>query len=331
MLNNKDRLPGAVQLMAKAAQDAGLTVNGTALELEDLMKKGKLRSADVLPFFAKRLQEFANANGALESKLNSNRVAMNRLKSSYEIAANEFFDAGWGEGLTELFNDLAKNIKGLNPLLRGFGRIFGSVMRGISTAITLVSAPFKVFGMLLDKVTQLTGRFSAIAVPALNIVAATMLYKLVPALQATTAWLTRLLVPLAPWIGLLALLLISLDELEASLNPNRLGLFEEFGNYLGSKLFDIVQDTKAKLSELGAWIKKWASDLLAPILDPLSKLKAMLPSMPSLPSTSSAMSSNLATKAIQETSNNTTFNIYGVTDPKMVATEVDARMRMWNQ
>ncbi len=328
MLNNKDRLPGAVQMMAKAAQDAGLTVKGTALELEVLMKKGKLMSADVLPFFAKRLQEFANANGALESKLNSNRVAMNRLKSSYEIAADEFFSAGWGEGLTELFNDLAKNIQGLNPLLRGFGRIFGSVMRGISTAITLVSAPFKVFGMLLDKVTQLTGRFSAIAVPALNIVAATMLYRLVPALQVTAAWLTRLLVPLAPWIAALGLLLVSLDELEASLNPNRLGLFEEFGNYLGSKLFDIVQDTKAKLSELGAWIKKWASDLLAPILDPFSKLKAMLPSMPSLPS---ATSTDLATKALQATSNNTTFNIYGVTDPKMVATEVDTRMRMWNQ
>lgn len=327
-----DRLPGAVQMMAKAAQDAGLTVNGTASELEVLMKKGQLMSADVLPFFAKRLQEFANANGALESKLNSNRVAMYRLKSSYEIAANEFFSAGWGEGLTELFNDLAKNIQGLNPLLKGFGRIFGSVMRGISTAITLVSAPFKLFGMLLDKVTQLTGRFSAIAVPALNIVAATMLYKLVPALQATTAWLTRLLVPLAPWIGALALLLVSLDELEASLNPNRLGLFEEFGNYLGSKLFDIVQDTKAKLIELGAWIKKWASDLLTPILDPFRKLKAMLPSMPSLPSASSAMSSNLATKANEQaTSNNTTFNIYGVTDPKMVATEVDARMRMWYQ
>lgn len=326
-----DRLPGAVQMMAKAAQDAGLTVNGTASELEVLMKKGQLMSADVLPFFAKRLQEFANANGALESKLNSNRVAMNRLKSSYEIAANEFFSAGWGEGLTELFNDLAKNIQGLNPLLKGFGRIFGSVMRGISTAITLVSAPFKVFGMLLDKVTQLTGRFSAIAVPALNIVAATMLYKLVPALQASTVWLTRLLVPIAPLLGALGLLLVAFDELEASLNPNRLGVFEEFGNYLGSKLFDIVQDAKAKLSELGIWIRQWASDLLAPILEPFNKLKAMLPSMPSLPSASSAMSSDLATKAIQATSNNTTFNIYGVTDPKMVATEVDARMRMWNQ
>ena len=228
MLNKMDRLPGAVQMMAKAAQDAGLTVNGTASELDALMKKGKVMSADVLPFFAKRLQEFANANGALESKLNSNSVAMNRLKSSYEIAANDFFGAGWGEGLTVLFNDLANNIKGLTPLLRGFGRIFGSVMRGLSTVITLVAAPFEVFGMLLDRITQLTGKFSAVVVPAVNLVAAALLYKLVPALQASTAWMARMLAPIAPFIAALGLLLVAFDELEAALNPNRLGVLEEF-------------------------------------------------------------------------------------------------------
>lgn len=327
-----DRLPGAVQLMAKAAQDAGLTVNGTALELEDLMKKGKIMSADVLPFFAKRLREFANANGALESKLDSNRVAMNRLKSSYEIAANDFFGAGWGEGLTVLFNDLANNIKGLTPLLRGFGRIFGSVMRGLSTVITLVAAPFKVFGMLLDRITQLTGKFSAVVVPAVNLVAAALLYKLVPALQASTIWMARMLAPLAPFIAALGLLLVAFDELEASLNPNRLGVLEEFGAYLGGKLFDVVQDAKAKLTELGIWIRQWAKDLLAPILEPFERLKSFIPSMPSLPSAPAAMNSNLATKALSATAQPApiTININGVTDPKMVAMEVDARMRMYN-
>ena len=90
-LNTMEVMPNAIQLMAKAAQDAGLSVNGTVAELMKLMEQGKVASDVILPHFAKRLHEAASANGGLEKAMNSNRAAMARLITSSQEAANEFF------------------------------------------------------------------------------------------------------------------------------------------------------------------------------------------------------------------------------------------------
>ncbi len=60
-------LPNSLQLMAKAAQDAGLSTSGTVKEMLELQKQGKLVSSEIIPHFSKRMSEAAKANGGLEA------------------------------------------------------------------------------------------------------------------------------------------------------------------------------------------------------------------------------------------------------------------------
>lgn len=214
-----DRLPGAVQMMAKAAQDAGLTVNGTASELEDLMKKGKLMSADVLPFFAKRLQEFANANGALESKLNSNRVAMNRLKSSYEITANMFFESGFGEGLTDTFNTLAETLKDLNPMFRVLGRVIGIVFKALTFGIRLLAAPLN---FLFTQIERLTNLFDdwVLGIPIALGAIAISLRSLTSAAAIFGVSLNAAFLPVLTTIAAVLVALVAVEDFFRSFDPN---------------------------------------------------------------------------------------------------------------
>jgi len=155
-------LPNAIQIMAKSAKDAGLTVNGTVKEMMDLQMQGGLISEKVLPHFAKNMREAAAANGALEMKLQSNRVAMNRLKFAMAEAAETTFSAKFGEGLTKLFNTLSDNIRDLEPLFKGFGRILGSVFKVISVGVDLITPPLRLVGVILDNITEVLGDFSFI-------------------------------------------------------------------------------------------------------------------------------------------------------------------------
>lgn len=153
-------LPNAIQIMAKSAKDAGLTMNGTVKEMMDLQMQGGLISEKVLPHFAKNMRDAAAANGALELKLKSNRVAMNRLNFATAEAAETTFSAKFGEGLTTLFNTLSDNIRDLEPLFKGMGRILGSVFKVISVGVDLITPPLRFVGVILDSITETLGDFS---------------------------------------------------------------------------------------------------------------------------------------------------------------------------
>ncbi|QXN60113.1 hypothetical protein KUA24_46 [Vibrio phage HNL01] len=155
--------------MAKAAQDAGLSVDGTVKSMMDLQQKGALISSKVLPHFAKRLRDAAQANGGLEKAMLSNRVAMNRMTTSMQMAADKIFRSGLAEGLTKLFNSTAKMIKDNQPLWESLGKTIGGVLKGISFLIDNVVAPaLSAFGSILTAVTDLMGNFSAIALVAFS-------------------------------------------------------------------------------------------------------------------------------------------------------------------
>ncbi len=153
-------LPNAIQIMAKSAKDAGLTMNGTVKEMMDLQMKGGLLSEKVLPHFAKNMREAAAANGALELKLKSNRTAMNRLKTAASLSGDTVFSAKFGEGLTQLFNTLIESLLDLEPLFKGFGRILGSVFKVISVGVDLITPPLRLVGVILDAITDTLGDFS---------------------------------------------------------------------------------------------------------------------------------------------------------------------------
>lgn len=158
-----ERLPGAVQLMATAAQKAGLigreVPKGQIVsEMEKLMKAGKLLARDVLPFFSKELSKFA-APGITKA-LNSNRVAMGRLVFSMQEAANEIFKGGFGQGLSDFFNASAKFIRENSDLWKAFGAILGSVFKGLAAIINFLRPIFSAIGTVLKGITDLLGDFA---------------------------------------------------------------------------------------------------------------------------------------------------------------------------
>ncbi len=158
-------MPNAIQLMSKAAQDAGLSVNGTVAEMMDLQQRGELISTEVLPHFAKRLREAAAANGGLEKAMNSNRVAMNRMTTAFQVASDEFFNSGFGEGLTDMFNSIGKLMKDNSTLWESLGKIVGGVLKALSVVIDEVLNPIlSALGSILNLITTTLGDFSGILV-----------------------------------------------------------------------------------------------------------------------------------------------------------------------
>lgn len=184
-----------MQLMAKSAQDAGLSVNGTVKELMGLMQNGQVMADKVLPHFAKRLREFAS--GGLEKALQSNRVAMNRLVTTFQIAGNQIFMSGLSEGLTEFFNTSADSVKEMQALFKSMGAILGSVFKGLSLIIRKVTPVFVAIGEVLQDITGFTKEWSA---ALLVLVSPTVLGALIsPAirtgLMVIASTFTRILAP----------------------------------------------------------------------------------------------------------------------------------------
>ncbi|AGH32169.1 hypothetical protein VPHG_00102 [Vibrio phage 11895-B1] len=147
--------------MAKAAQDAGISISGSVKEMMELQQRGELISAKVLPFFAQRMHEAAVANGGLENALNSNRVAMNRMVTSFQMAGDAMFKSGFGEGLTELFNSIGDMISDNMPLWKALGKIVGGVLSGLADVIDTIIAPaLSALGSIFHALTKLFGDFS---------------------------------------------------------------------------------------------------------------------------------------------------------------------------
>ncbi|AGG57825.1 hypothetical protein VPBG_00053 [Vibrio phage helene 12B3] len=132
-------MPNALQVMAKAAKDAGLETDGSVKALMKLMENGEVMAKDVMPHFARRMRETAAVG--LDKAMDSNRVAMNRMLNTMQIAADNVFINGWAEGLTELFNTVAEVIKENDVLFTEFGKTMGKVFKGFAWIVEKLVAP----------------------------------------------------------------------------------------------------------------------------------------------------------------------------------------------
>lgn len=155
-------MPNAIQLMATAAKDAGLSVNGTVAEMLDLQKNGKLISSKVLPEFAEALSNAARNNNGLDDALKSNRVSMNRLQFTMEEAADNFFKSGFSEGLTDLFNSMSSFIRNNTKLWKSLGTVVGGVLKLLAKLVTVLEKAFQALGAVIDGVVFIMGDFAAL-------------------------------------------------------------------------------------------------------------------------------------------------------------------------
>jgi tape measure domain-containing protein len=107
-----EQLPGAYGMMAKAAQDAGLSVSGSTQELGKLLDEGKLASAEVLPFFAKRMEEAFGKNA--EANINTISGSANRFNNELTLLIDALdngkvisFWATFQNSMADVFKDLS--------------------------------------------------------------------------------------------------------------------------------------------------------------------------------------------------------------------------------
>ena len=73
-----NHLPGAFNLMAKAAGNAGVTTNGTTAELEELMRKGDALASVLLPAFADELNKLTK-----DAHFDSLQTSLNRFSNAW--------------------------------------------------------------------------------------------------------------------------------------------------------------------------------------------------------------------------------------------------------
>lgn len=143
-------IPGSLQVFVKASQEA---FNDTTIDVEklmDMMQKGELKAAKVLPFVAKYFAEAARNGGALDKALQSNRVAMQQMQQTWVNFQNSIFQGGFGEQMTRVFRDLATILDSNGELATNLGKFFGSVIEGFWDMVTEIHDDF----VLLDRIVS---------------------------------------------------------------------------------------------------------------------------------------------------------------------------------
>lgn len=132
-----EQIPIAMQAMAKAA---GTTVAG----LDDLLKQGKLMSADVLPKFADALNEMI-PNVSTDNL----ETSINRLKNTFTELTNRLDIQGKYKGLVDWFNGL---ISGIENKLTGLATFVGGIL-GVKMIQNLYLY-FKKFSNVIDQTVK---------------------------------------------------------------------------------------------------------------------------------------------------------------------------------
>tara|TARA_Y100001956_G_scaffold4944_1_gene4446 strand:+ start:5644 stop:6570 length:927 start_codon:yes stop_codon:yes gene_type:complete len=142
--------------MARAAKDAGLTMNGTEAELFKMMEQGKVLAKDILPAFAKQLRQTAHDGGALTHALDNNlSVAIGKATFNLQQMSNAIFTGGLKDALKLVLD----NFNLLAPKTKDLAFLLGKTLGGAVTAVTM---PFVLFGAALADVWTLTKKITGV-------------------------------------------------------------------------------------------------------------------------------------------------------------------------
>lgn len=141
-------IPGSLQVFVKATQEAFNDTTIDVAKLMDMMQKGELKTAKVMPFVAKYYAEAARRGGALEKAQNGSRVAMQQLFMTWAQFQNQIFKGKFEEQTTRVFRDLAKILNSNGDLASGIGNFFGSIIEGFWDMVTEIHDDF----VLLDRI-----------------------------------------------------------------------------------------------------------------------------------------------------------------------------------
>ncbi|MBL5840852.1 tape measure protein [Enterobacter asburiae] len=144
-------IPGSLQVFIKASQEAFNDSTIDVTKMLDMMQKGELKAAKVLPFVAKYYSEAANKGGALQTALKGNRVAMQRLTLTWMDFQNKVFASGFGDSLTEAFNELSKILDSNGPLAQNLGQFFKGFTDGFMWMVYTVYNTFVLIQGIMER------------------------------------------------------------------------------------------------------------------------------------------------------------------------------------
>lgn len=142
-----DRLPIAMSTAAKAT---GVTVQ----ELTKMLENGELIATDFLPKFSKQLRIAARNGGALNAALQTSGVALQRLKSSFDLNVDQAFTAGFGSGFTSFLENMRATVDNMAPTFRTFGRVVGGALNAFGVTLRAVSQLLRPVAFGLDQISQ---------------------------------------------------------------------------------------------------------------------------------------------------------------------------------
>lgn len=144
-------IPGSLQVFIRASQEAFNDSTIDVTKMLDMMQKGELKAAKVLPFVAKYYSEAANKGGALQTALKGNRVAMQRLTLTWMDFQNKVFESGFGDSLTEAFNELSKILDSNGPLAQNLGQFFKGFTDGFMFMVYTVYNTFVLIQGIMER------------------------------------------------------------------------------------------------------------------------------------------------------------------------------------
>jgi hypothetical protein len=199
----------------------------TELEMFKLMEAGKLMAVDTLPKVAKQMKEMSSAGGALETKLNSVRVAQGQFTNELQLAQDRVFNSGYNKGLAQLFKNLTDTLSNNGLALDRIGKIYDKVFRAIGYVISEIVTPVVTFFIRsLETLWRIMkwgadNPMAAMSVAALAIAAS--FRTLIPlAAGFGKALMMALRTPFAMITGMLA----AIDEVRAIFDSNLIGVGE---------------------------------------------------------------------------------------------------------
>lgn len=125
-------MPGAYEPFIKATKEA---FNLSELSMEqfmDMMKKGQVKTAKVMKYVAKYMNE-ASAAG-YERMQKSNVLAENRLKTFIELTKQKLFTT-WSDELTEFYYTLIRTGETFTPMIMQAGEFVSGFIQGLNDIV----------------------------------------------------------------------------------------------------------------------------------------------------------------------------------------------------
>jgi len=247
-----ESMPGGIRIFADAL---GI---GTK-ELLAQVESGKLLAEDVLPKVARQMKKVAAVG--LEQKMLTARVAQGKFFKELESSQDLIFKSGFGEGVGEMFNELAMSMRESEEGMKGLSQVFKLIFKIIGelaeVIIPILDSVFYVLGAVSEKLIEtfstqrgkVVGGIGAITLATLG---------LSKALAGANGFLMSLMLNFVRILAPIIAVAVVMEDLIANFDDNKISTLE---HSLGYQLSEKKIKQKSGFGDERSEIFKGAFDM----------------------------------------------------------------------